>query len=134
MSFNFHDMVSQHQTRMHFASFGEQVTLQTSAGETIRTPLGAMIETTAIIKVTEQAEATDNGVGVIVRAELIIPEKVSREGTGIPEPLGIKSPWKLTFRGQTFAIESLSPPVAGFIKLNAMALNRELTSAVRGSR
>lgn len=118
MTFNFQQMTAIHSTGMHFASFGEDVTLHTSAGESI--------SSTAIVKVTEQAESTDNGVGVIVRAELVIPDKVNGE------ELMIRSPWTLEFRNQKFSIESLSPPVAGFIKVNALALNREHTSAVRG--
>lgn len=120
MTFSFHDMTAVHSTGMHFASFGETVTLHTSAG--------GMLTTSGIIKVTEQAESGDNGIGVIVRAELIIPDKID------DEELAIRSPWSLEFRNQKFSIESLSPPVGGFIKINAMALNRELTSAVRGSR
>jgi hypothetical protein len=116
MTFSFHDMVAEHQTETHFASFGEPLTIQTSAGET----LGL----SAIIKVTEQAEASDNSVGVIVRAELAIPATLANG-----DPTAIKSTWKLTFRGQLFGIEALSPPVAGFIKVNAIALNRELTHA-----
>ena len=113
-------MTALHSTRMHFASFGEAVTLHTSAGGTLTT--------SGIIKVTEQAETGDNGIGVIVRAELVIPDKIDGE------ELLIQSPWTLEFRNQKFSIESLSPPVAGFIKLNAMAFIKELTSAVRGSR
>lgn len=112
--FNFHDMTATHQTEMHFANFGEAVSIVTSAGVTI--------ETTGIIKVTEQAEASDSGIGVIVRAELVI-----QSTTDLGDEISIKSTWTLTFRGQRFSIESLSPPVAGFIKLNAMSLSRELT-------
>lgn len=118
MTFNFQQMTQTHSTGMHFASFGEDLTLYTSAGESI--------SSSAIVKVTEQAESTDDGVGVIVRAELVIPDKVNGE------ELIIRSPWTLEFRNQKFSIESLSPPVAGFIKVNALALNREHTSAVRG--
>lgn len=112
--FNFIDMVQQHQTGMHLDVFREDVLIQTSAGRTI--------EATGIIKVTEQAEQTDNGIGVIVRAELIIPSTLD-----CGDDIGIHSTWTLTFRGQQFAIESLSPPVAGFIKINALNLSRELT-------
>lgn len=120
MTFCFHEMTAKHSTGMHFASFGEPVTLHTTAGETLTT--------SGIIKVTEQAETGDNGIGVIVRAELVIPDKID------DEELVIFSTWTLGFRNKKFAIESLSPPVGGFIKLNAMALSKELTSAVRGSR
>lgn len=112
--FNFIDMVEKHQTGMHLDVFREDVLIQTSAGRTI--------EATGIIKVTEQAESTDSGIGVIVRAELVIPSTLD-----CGDDIGIKSAWTLTFRSQRFAIESLSPPVAGFIRLNAIALNRELT-------
>jgi len=112
--FNFLDMVQQHQTGMHFDVFREDVLIQTSAGRTI--------EATGIIKVTEQAEQTDSGIGVIVRAELVIPSTLD-----CGDDLGIKSTWTLEFRGQRFSIESLSPPVAGFIKINAQNLSRELT-------
>lgn len=112
--FNFHDITALHQTDMHFASFREDVVVYTSAGRTI--------ETYAIIKVTESAETSDSGVGVVVRAELAIPSTLD---TG--DDIGIHSTWTLSFRGQRFSIESLSPPVAGFIKLNAVNLSRELT-------
>ncbi len=107
-------MVQLHQTDSHFAGFGEPLVITTSAGRTI--------ETSAIIKVTEQAETSDSGIGVVVRAELAIPSTLD---TG--DDIGIHSTWTLSFRGQGFSIESLSPPVAGFIKLNAVNLSRELS-------
>lgn len=112
--FNFIDMVEQHQTGMHLDVFREDVLIQTSAGRTI--------EATGIIKVTEQAEQTDSGIGVIVRAELVIPSTLD-----CGDEIGIHSTWTLTFRGQRFSIETLSPPVAGFIKINALNLSRELS-------
>jgi len=118
MTFNFHQMTAQHSTGMHFASFGAPVTLHTSAGETLHT--------SAICKVSESEESTNNEVGVIVRAELVIPDTLNGA------ELLVRSPWTLEFRNQKFSIESLSPPVAGFIKINAMALTREITNAVRG--
>ncbi len=114
MSFSFHDFAQQNQTAMHFAGFGEALVIVTSAGETINT--------TGIIRITEQAENSDSGIGVIVRAELVIPSTID-----YGDEIGIRSTWTLTFRGQRFSIESLSPPVAGFIKLNALNLSRELT-------
>ncbi|MCA9010354.1 MAG: hypothetical protein KDB01_11435 [Planctomycetaceae bacterium] len=122
----FQRLAQRHQNTMHFATFGEDIEVLTSAGKRILT--------TAIIKITEQTETTDSGTGVIVRAEVAIPSFIdpSRLNNEMYEDdpnqiMQIKSTWRLTFRGQTFAIESLSPPVAGFIKLNVIALSRELT-------
>lgn len=124
VSFNFHEITKAHQTPMHFAGFGEPLTIVTSAG--------VSIESTAIVRVTEQTEASDSGTGVIVRAEMVIPDRISLHADPDDysgDEIGIRSTWKLVFRGQNFGIESWSPPVAGFIKLNAIALSRELTHA-----
>src|SRR5690606_30992364 len=115
MTFNFRNMTEQHQTVMHFANFGEPVTVYSSAG--------VAIQTTAIIQVTEEAEATEDGTGIIVRAKLAIRDTAERfPGSVVRDPMVIRSTWQLEFRGQRFGIEALSPPVAGIIKLNAIAL------------
>lgn len=119
-------MAQQHQNSLHFSVFGEPVDVVTSDGKRTRT--------TGIIEVTEQLENSAKGTGVIVRARLAIPSFIdpSRMNNDLyqdspQEVFQIRSTWRLEFRGQSFAIESMSPPVSGFIKLNVIALKRELS-------